>query len=125
METTVAAPYNNTFHAYTFTHVRAEPIQAAALLFVNLDRSLRASVALPPHLSCTSVEAYHLTAAGSVAADSALDRVLNAPGVALNGEILAVTAHGELPTLSEKGIVGSCEASVKVEPLSAAIVVVY
>jgi hypothetical protein len=127
METTVAAPYNSTFHAYMFTHVRAEPIEAAALLLVNLDRNMQASVALPPHLrkSCTGVEEYHLTAAGSVAAGVGADRVLNAPGVALNGEVLAVTADGELPMLSEKGVVRSCSDAVEVDPLSAAIVLVY
>ena len=127
METTVAAPYNSTFHAYTFTHVRAEPIEAAALLLVNLDRNMQASVALPPHLrkSCTGVEEYHLTAAGSVAAGVGADKVLNAPGVALNGEVLAVTADGELPVLTEKGKVGSCTVSVEVDPRSAAIVLVY
>ena len=128
METTVAAPYNSTFHAYTFTHARAEPIQASALLLVNLDRNLQASVALPPHLvkSCTTVNQYHLTAAGTPATGgAAADEVLNAPSIALNGEVLAVTAGGELPTLSGKGKVASCTASVELEPLSAAIVVVY
>lgn len=126
METTVAAPFNSTFHAYAFTHVRAEPIEATALLLVNLDRNLQASVALPPHIrtSCTSVVEYHLTAAGSVTGTGE-DRVLNAPGVALNGEVLVVTADGDLPELSEKGKVGSCQASVEVDPLSAALVVVY
>ena len=122
----MAAPYNDTFHAYTFTHVRAEPIKASVLLLVNLDRSLHASVALPLHLrkSCSSVEVYHLTAAGNVTV-STEDAVLNAPNVALNGQVLAMSPAGELPTLDKKGQAGSCEASVRVQPLSATIVVVY
>ena len=127
METTVAAPYNDTFHAYTFTHVRAEPIKASVLLLVNLDRSLHASVALPLHLrkSCSSVKAYHLTAAGNAIVSATEDAVLNAPNVALNGQVLVMSPGGELPTLDNQGLAGSCEASVRVQPLSAAIVLVY
>ena len=127
IETTVAAPYSNTFHAYTFTHVRAEPIRASALLLVNLDRSLQASVALPIHLrtSCSGVEVYHLTAAGNATVSATTDAVLNAPNVALNGQVLVMSPDGELPALDNKGLASSCEASVRVQPLSAAIVVVY
>ena len=57
MKTTVEGAAAATFHAYTFTHVRAAPMNGAALLLVNLDRTLQASVPLPPTLgkSCTSV----------------------------------------------------------------------
>ena len=121
METTVVSNTTN-FHAYTFTHVRAAPSAGAAMLLLNLDRTLQASVALPHSLAsgCHSVEEYHITSTGSAAAGG--DAVLNAPGVALNGVTLTMTMAGELPVLN--GQVGACDRAVVVGPLSATIVVV-
>lgn len=121
METTVKGAVN--FHAYTFTHVRAAPMTGAAMILVNLDRTLQASVPLPRTLAkkCTSVAEYHLTASGTAAAGG--DAVLNAPRVALNGVELSMTAEGStLPELTAHA--GACGKAVVVGPLSAVVVLV-
>ena len=64
---------------------------------------------------------YSIAPAGAAAAGG--DAVLNAPGLALNGVPLALTAAGELPELHGKPM-ASCSEAVEVGPLSATIVVV-
>ena len=91
-----------------------------------------ASVALPPGLrdgdpngvvrpTCGALELFRLTATAAAVA-AAADPVLNAPGVALNGVALGLTAAGGLPVLG--GVAAECGAPIAVGPLSAVIVIV-
>jgi hypothetical protein len=107
-----------TVHVYTFARAQGGTV----LVIVNLDETLQASVSLPDTIkrSCTSLDRYHLTAIG--AAPPGEDPVLGAPGVALNGVELELTATSELPVL--RGANGTC-GPLKIGPMSAMIAIAH
>ena len=123
LSTTVEGADAASLKAYAFQQIQGSAGGGSALLLINLDDSLQASVPVPEQMqkSCKSVTWFHLTAVGTAAANG--DAILNAPGVALNGVELAMTADGELPQLN--GVTATCKQPLVFGPLSAMFAVVH
>ena len=107
-------------HVYGYRPTRDSATGQIVFLSINLNRTSSALLHLPSTVACGSLAVYQLAASGDAASGG--DRVLNAPRMSLNRVTLALTANGALPQLAPQQ--ASCAAPVKLDPLSAALVVV-